>query len=146
MGYSLDSSSDTTIFKGSTSIDTTVSAKIGTHTIHVKVWNTLGSVCVHDVSINVTNVIDDPAMDTSVVPLDAVSVSSIQALSNWNGTHDAATSGTTSGTTSLVGSPAHIGIAREFVSTFTNNGGLRYWATFGDDSQSTNFLYDGGYI
>ena len=143
MGYSLDSSSDTTVFKGSTSIDTGVSTTLGSHTVHVKVWNTLGGVCVHDVAINVTNVIDDPAMDTSVVPLDAVSVSSIQALSDWKGIHDAATSGTTSGTTSPVGSPGHIGIAREFVSNFTKNGGLRYWATFDDDSQSTNFMYDG---
>lgn len=143
MGYSLDSSSDTTIYSGSTSIDTTVSATLGTHTVHVKVWNTAGGVCVHDVAINVANVIGDAAMDTSVVPLDAVSVSSIQALSNWKGTHDNATSGSTSATTGLIGSPTHIGIAREFVSNFTSNGGARYWVTFGDDTNSTNFMYDG---
>jgi hypothetical protein len=143
IGYSLDSSSDTTIFKGSTSIDTNVSAKLGTHTLHVKSWGTGGAACVTDVAIKVAEVNQDPSGDTSIVPSDAVSVSSIQALSNWQGTHDKATKGNSNGTMTLVGSPSHIGIPREFVSTFTSNGGLRYWVTFGDDEDSTNFMYDG---
>jgi hypothetical protein len=143
MGYSLDSSSTTTILKGSTVIEANVSAKVGSHTLHVKAWSTKGAVCVTDVAIKVANAIDDPADDTSIVPADAVSVSSIQALSNWQGTHDSATKGSSSGTMTLVGSPSHIGIPREFVSNFTSNGGLRYWVTFADDTEATNFMYDG---
>ena len=143
IGYSIDSSSTTTLFKGSTSIDTNVSAKTGSHIVHVKVWNTKGSVCVAEVAIKVANVIDDPADDPSIVPTNAVSVSSIQTLGNWIGTHDSATKGSSTGTMGLVGSPAHIGIPRQFVSTFTSNGGLRYSVTFGDDTESTNFMYDG---
>ncbi len=142
IGYSIDSSSTTTLFKGSMSIDTSVSAQLGTHTVHVKAWGTQGAVCVADVAIDVTSATDDPASDTSIVPSDAISVSNIQALGNWTATHDSATSGTSSGTMALVGSPAHIGIPREFVSTFTSNGGLRYSVVFGDDTESTNFLYD----
>ena len=143
MGYSLDSSSDTTILRGSTSIDTNVSAKLGTHTLHVKSWGTKGAVCVTDVAITVSNAPNDPATDTSVVPSDAVSVSSIQALSNWRGIHDTGTNGNSSGTMALVGSPSHAGTPRQFVSTFTHGGGLRYWVSFGDDTTATNFFYDG---
>ncbi len=142
MGYSIDNSSDTTLFKGSTTIDTNVSAKLGSHTLRVKAWGKQGAVCVSDVAIEVTSATDDPVSDPSIVPSDAVSVSSIQTLTNWRATHDSATSGTSSGTMTLVGSPAHIGIPREFVSTFTSNGGLRYSVIFGDDMESTNFLYD----
>jgi hypothetical protein len=143
IGYSLDSSSTTTFFKSSTSIDTNVSAKAGTHIVHVKAWNTKGGVCVAEVAITVANVIDDPADDPSIVPTDAVRDSSIQTLGNWIGTHDNGTKGTSLGTMGLVGSPAHIGIPRQFVSSFTSNGGLRYSVSFGDDLEATNFMYDG---
>lgn len=141
LGYSIDSSSTTTLFKGSTSIDTHASATVGNHTLHVKSWAYQGAVCVTDVAITVANANDDPASDTSIVPSDAISVSNIQTLSNWQGEHDKATSGSSNGTMSLVGSPAHIGIPREFAST--GGGGLRYWVTFGDDAQATNFMFDG---
>ncbi len=143
LGYSLDNSSTTTLFRGSASINTSVTAKIGSHTVHVKAWAYQGAVCVTDVAITVSAAISDPAADTSVVPASAVSVSQIQALSNWKGTHDSATNGSSSGTFTLVGTPSHLGIARQFVSTFTSNGGLRYWVTFGDDTAATNFFYDG---
>jgi hypothetical protein len=143
MGYSLDSSSDTTLLIGKTSIDTKVSAKLGTHTLHVKSWGNKGAVCVTDVAIKVANVVNDPASDPSVVPSNAISVSSIQALSNWQGTHDTVTNGSSSGKMYMVGSPTHVGSAREFVSNFTNNAGVRYWITFGDDQDSRNFMYDG---
>ena len=142
MGYSLGNSSDTTILKGSTSINSKVSASLGTQTVHVKSWGNRGAVCVTDVVVQVTRAIDDPATDTSVVPLDAVSVSGIQMLDTWNGTHDSGTSGSSSGTMSLA-SPSHSGIPREFVSTYANYGGVRYSVSFGDDPTATNFLYDG---
>ena len=142
MGYSIDNSSDTTILHGSTVIDAKASAKLGSHTLHVKAWSTTGAVCVTDVRFKVVSATDDPASDPSIVPTDAISVSNIQALSNWKGTHDGATNGTSLGTMALVGSPAHIGIPREFVSAFTSNGGMRYSVIFGDDTQVTNFMYD----
>ena len=143
LGYSIDSNTTTTLFKGSTSINTNVSAKVGSHTLHVKAWGYQGAVCVTDVAIKVANAVDDPAEDTSIVPADAVSVSSIQAMTNWKGVHDTGTAGSSSGTMSLVATPAHSGTARQFVSTFSSGGGLRYWVTFGDDPNPTNFFYDG---
>src|ERR1700722_5474938 len=53
MGYSLDNSSDTTVVDGS-SIDTSVLAGSGAHTLHVKAWGDNGSSCVTDVTITVT--------------------------------------------------------------------------------------------
>ena len=143
IGYSIDNSSTTILFRGNTSIDTNVSTKLGTHTLHVKSWGVQGAVCVTDVAINVVSATDDPVYDTSVVPSNAVSVSSIQTLTNWQGVHDTATSGSSGGTMSLVASPAHGGSAREFVSTYTSGGGVRYWVSFGDDTTVTNFFYDG---
>jgi hypothetical protein len=141
MGYSIDNG-DTTMVK-STSFDEQVSAAVGTHTVHVKAWGASGAVCVTDVAIDVTSATDNPAASTSVVPSDAVSVSSINKLSGWHEAHDSGTNGNSSGTMSLVGSPAHSGSSREFVTHFSGNGGERYSVSFGDNTSSTNFFYDG---
>jgi hypothetical protein len=53
IGYSLDSSSSTTTVSG-TSIQKSVSAANGGHTIHVKAWGKSGGVCVTDVAIHVS--------------------------------------------------------------------------------------------
>jgi hypothetical protein len=53
MGFSLDSSSNTTYVKGN-SIDATVTATTGAHTLHVKAWGSAGAVCVTDVAITVS--------------------------------------------------------------------------------------------
>ncbi|HEY1809363.1 MAG TPA: hypothetical protein VGG42_12420 [Acidobacteriaceae bacterium] len=53
MGYSLDSSTDTTIVD-KTDISASVPASAGKHTLHVKAWNTKGAVCVEDVAVDVT--------------------------------------------------------------------------------------------
>ncbi len=143
MGYSFDYG-DTTILKGSTSINTKVSASLGTHTLHVKSWGDKGAVCVADVTITVTSVTNDAATNTSIVPSDAVSVSSLQTFSNWQATHDGGGSGGwSSGYMSLVGSPVHSGSSREFVTNYSNYGDERYHMSFGDDTTSTNFMYDG---
>jgi FlaG/FlaF family flagellin (archaellin) len=78
MGYSLDSSSDTTVVDG-TEVNATVAAGAGSHTIHVKAWGDKGSSCVEDVTVTVGTA----ATSTSLVPSDAKSVSSIQAMGNW---------------------------------------------------------------
>ena len=141
MGYSIDNG-DTTMVHN-TSFDEKVSATAGTHTVHVKAWGAQGAVCVSDVSIDVTNVTDDVSADTSVVPSGAASVSSIQKLSGWSEAHDSGTSGSSSGSMSLVGSPVHSGSSREFVAKFSSSGGERYSVSFGDNETSTNFFYDG---
>jgi hypothetical protein len=142
IGYSLDSGG-TTLLRGETYLDTKVSASVGSHTVHVKVWNADGSVCVTDVTIDVSSATDDAAADSSVVPATAVSVANLESQGGWTAGHDSGTSGSASGKMSLVGSPAHSGVSREFVTTYKSYGGERYTVTFGDDRTSTNFMWDG---
>jgi hypothetical protein len=141
IGYSLDNSPDTTLFEGSTTLDAKVSETVGTHTVHVKTWNTSGAVCVAEVAIDVTNATDDAA--TATVPSDALTNSSLQTLSNWVAIHDTGTSGGSVGYMSLVGTPEYSGPSRKFTTDYSNYGGERYSVTFGDDRTSTNFLWDG---
>ncbi|QNI30329.1 hypothetical protein H7849_14230 [Alloacidobacterium dinghuense] len=137
MGYSLDGSIDTTILNG-TSVQTQVSSGTGSHTLHVKAWGQNGASCVTDVALTVT-----AASNAPYIPSNAVSVSSIQTLSNWQAVYDVGTSGGYStGSMNLVGTPSRSGNARQFTTWFSNYGGVRYHTTFGDDNESTNFLYD----
>jgi hypothetical protein len=136
MGYSLDSSTSTTIVNN-TAINARVSSGTGAHTLHVKAWGNSGAVCVTDVDVNVM-----PAANAPIIPSGAIKVSSVQALSNWAAIHDAVTSGSASGWTGIVGSPSRNGGTREFATNYTNSGGERYDATFGDDTTATNFIYD----
>lgn len=53
MGYSLDNSSDTTIVKSS-SVEATVTAAAGAHTLHVKSWGNEGAGCVANIPITVS--------------------------------------------------------------------------------------------
>ena len=57
MGYSLDSDTDTTMVDQA-GINAEVPASTGTHTLHVKAWNTQGQVCVEDVAVDVTSASD----------------------------------------------------------------------------------------
>jgi hypothetical protein len=66
----------------------------------------------------------------------------IHKLTNWTAEHDAGTSGSSTGTTSLVTSPALSGSARQFAVTYTNYGGERYNIKFSKDKDSSNFVYD----
>jgi hypothetical protein len=136
MGYSLDSSSDTTIVNNNT-VQASVPASVGTHTLHVKAWGQGGVSCVTDVALTVTN-------SVPTVPSDTINVSSIQTMSNWKDSNDSATGGgTASGWMALSNSPSRSGNARKFVISTSNYGGERYDVTFGDDTDSLNFLYDG---
>ncbi len=54
MGYSLDSSTDTTLVD-KRGIGASIPAGAGKHTIHVKAWNKKGAVCVEDVAVDVTS-------------------------------------------------------------------------------------------
>lgn len=141
MGYSIDNG-DTTMIHN-TSFDEQVSASVGTHTVHVKSWGDSGAVCVTDVTVDVTSATDNAAADPAVVPSGAVSVSSLQKLGGWGDAHDSGTNGHSSGSTKLVGSPVHSGSSREFEARYTGAAGERFWITFGDNTTSTNFFYDG---
>src|SRR5579859_629189 len=132
-GYSLDSSTDTTIVNAP-AITTTVSASAGGHTLHVKAWGQSGAACVTDVAITVNA--------QSNVPTLASSVSSIQALGGWVGVHDTGTPGSSAGSTSITSSPSLSGAARQFSMNYSYYGGERFNTTFGDDEAASNFIFD----
>ena len=135
MGYSLDSSPDTTTVNAQT-LDASVFAASGGHTVHVKAWGDQGAACVSDVGVNV-------AADTALVPSGATSVGAIQTIGNWQELHDPGTPGWSSGAMSMVSSPSQGGTARKFYTTFGSNGGERYHVAFADDEAASNFVYDG---
>jgi hypothetical protein len=140
MGYSFDSSANTTVI-GGTSIETAIGSASGTHTLHVKAWGEHGSSCVTDVVITVTAG-TSPGSGEPLIPSNAVTVSSIQALGNWVAQHDTGGPGSSSGLTKVVSSPSQHGSTREFVTSFSNSGDERYAASFSDDTNSTNLFYD----
>ncbi len=133
VGYSLDNSPSTSSW-AATYIDGPVAAPNGWHTLHVKVWNNGGGVCVTDISIDVVS--------SSIIPSSAIKVSSIHTLGNWIAVHDGGTSGWSSGTMSYASSPSLTGTSRLFANQFVNFGGERYSVQFADDTTSQNFFYD----
>ena len=134
MGYSIDSGTDLAI-AFNTAVQGSVTSGEGWHTVHVKAWGNRGAVCVSDVSVSVTN-------SNSVVPAWATSVSNIQNLGSWKEWHDNATQGWSGGSMSVVGAPSRSGNTRKFVTSYIDNGGEIYNASFGDDTSAQNFLYD----
>lgn len=141
VGYSLDNSTQTSAWNA-TYINGPVAAPSGWHTLHVKVWNLYGAVCVTDVSIDIVNAVGASSGGTSVVPSNAIGVSAIQALGNWVAIHDGGTPGSSSGTMSMTSSPSLTGAARLFANQFNYFGGERYAVQFADDTSATNFFYD----
>jgi hypothetical protein len=120
VGYSLDSSTNTSSWPAQY-INGPVAAPSGSHTLHVKVWNGSGAVCVTDVGIDVI----------------------IQSLGNWITVHDGGTPGSSSGTMSMASSPSMTGTSRLFANQFNNFGGQRYSVQFDDNATAQNFFYDG---
>lgn len=144
LGYSLDNSRDTAIFRGSTTIDVRVAASPGPHTVHVKAWSSQGDVCISQVSITVaSSSLNAIQSSTVTVPQEAVPAADLQALNGWISAQDNATTGQASGQTQIVQSPSRSGAAREFVTSYSDGGAERYSVTFGRDTASTNFFYDG---
>jgi hypothetical protein len=142
VGYSLDNSGNTSSWPVQY-INGPVAAPSGWHTLHVKVWNGAGAVCVTDVSIDVdATPAASPSGASSVIPSNAVEVSSIQALGSWITIHDGGTTGSSSGTMSLTSSPSLTGTARLFANQFNDFGGQRYSVQFDDNNTSQNFFYD----
>lgn len=145
MGYSFDSSSDTTVIKGQT-IDQDIDSSTGTHTVHIKAWGDSGASCVEDVVVDVksggSSTTTGSSTNSSEVPSNAKTVSSIQALGGWHATHDTGGSGSSSGSTSVVSSPSLYGSTRGFDTKFSSSGDERYAVTFADDTSAENFFYD----
>ncbi|HEY1807935.1 MAG TPA: hypothetical protein VGG42_05190 [Acidobacteriaceae bacterium] len=56
--------------------------------------------------------------------------------------YDTGTSGSALGSSLVVDSPSLSGNAREFDFQYTNNGGERFYDSFGTDRTATHFLYD----
>lgn len=136
MGYSLDHSGNARVTY-ETSIDAVVHSALGPHILHVKSWGK-GTACVTDVHINV---VADPGAQ---VPADALVFRGIAQDTNWKASHDTATgTGTTYGDMYMVQTPSLSGNARQFTTTYYESTGERYSSTFGSDTFTHNFLYDG---
>jgi hypothetical protein len=151
MGFSLDSSADVNYVFNS-SIYSPVNAPQGWHVLHVKAWGNQGAVCVTDVNISVTGSGTTASASTAVapsgvsgpyVPPYAAVVGSIQTLGNWVSFHDSGTYGYSTGAMANTGSPSLSGNALLLYTTYDYYGGQRYYASFGDDTNARNFVYDG---
>ncbi len=151
MGYSLDNSA-TTAFVYSTSISATVTAAPGAHVLHVKSWGPQNAACDTDVDITVSGSSSTTASNSNIapqggsgpsVPSNAISVSNIQALGNWVTVDDPGTYGSAAGAMAMAGSPSITGNALELYTTYTYYGGELYYSDFGDDTTTSNFVYDG---
>ncbi len=134
MGYSLDNSTNTTIYSGASSIGAIVTASTGYHVLHVKSWGARGASCVTNISILVAQ---SPPMPPNVTV-----ASNLQNQNNWAAYNDLAIQGGSSqGATALVSSPSVSGRARAFSMNFTNAGGQRFHTTFAADPAATHFVY-----
>ena len=142
IGYSFDSSSDTTIVNNQ-SIDTPISGPAGSHTLHIKAWGPQGVTCVKDIHLTIKNGASQSGSDSAQIPSDAETVSNIEALSGWKKSHDDGGPGSSTGSTSMVSSPSHSGNSRKFSTEYSNGGDERYTVAFADDVDSKNFFYDG---
>src|SRR6185437_10333498 len=141
MGYSLDSSSSTTIFQ-TQAVSGSVSAAAGNHTLHVKAWGKSGAACATSVQVSVSVQTPPPVITAPSIPANATAFKAIQNLDTWKSEWDAGTPGSATGTMQLVAAPSISGSARQFASSYTNYGGERYHLMVGSDQVATNFVYD----
>ena len=138
MGYSIDSGS---AIIEPTSFSTSVSTSPGAHVLHVKCWGQQ----VNDqvlLNINVTSSTTSSTSNGPSIPSYANEEQHIQLLPNWRIKHDPATSGTSTGSMTIVSDPTISGQTAKFHTSFTNSGGELYSVTYGNDSDSKNFVYD----
>lgn len=153
MGYSLDNSG-ANAFVYATSVSASVTAAPGAHVLHVKSWGNEGGACDTDVDFTVAASSPNTPGGSTIapqggggpyVPPNAVSVGNVQAFGDWIAQWDPGTGSYSSstGAMAMVGSPSVTGNALEFYSTYTYYGGELYYASFGDDTTTSNFVYDG---
>jgi hypothetical protein len=108
----------------------------------VKAWGNQGASCINNIPVTVTGTSTPTPTSGPTIPSNAVATKALQNLTNWTAQYDAGTSGSASGVTSLVTTPALSGSARKFATTYTNYGGERYNVKLKTDQASTNFVYD----
>ena len=139
-GYSFDNSSSTTIVMGQT-VSAQLTGPTGAHVLHIKSWGNQGAACDTDLSLNI---VAAAAGSGPTIPSNAVAVKAIQNLTTWQAVFDTGTGGTaiSSGIMNLVPSPTLSGSAREFITTYSNYGGERYYVRFATDTTSLNYVYD----
>ncbi len=76
------------------------------------------------------------------IPLYATVQEQIDLLPNWRIKHDPATPGTATGSMAVVSDPTLSGQSVKYYTAFTDAGGILYSNTYGNDTDSTNFVYD----
>jgi len=136
MGYSIDNSTYTAFVPGA-SVDTTVHAGVGTHVVHVKSWGVHGAPCVKDVAVTVV------ASPVDLVPAHARVSRYLHLWTGWHGVNDRGTgNGISHGKMSLEKKISLSGVARKFVTTYSNSAGHRYYLNFAREWKAKNFLYD----
>lgn len=82
------------------------------------------------------------AIDSTTV-VSAIGSSGLQLDTNWKSKDDPGTSGTATGSSSIVSTPTLSGDpSRKFVMSYTDYGGELNYLSFGNDTLSTHFLYD----
>lgn len=162
MGYSFDSSSNTTVIKGQ-AINQTIDGPTGNHTLKVKAWGP-GVVCVQDVAVSIGSGTSSTSSGSStsgssgssstsgsgttsgsgssVIPSNAASNSNLDEMSAWSAKHDSGGPGSSTGSTKVVSSPSVTGSSRAFYTSFSNSGDERYSLSFADDTSANNFFYD----
>ena len=78
-------------------------------------------------------------------PLTPSASANIQAFGDWIAVNDPGTDGSATGAMAMAGSPSLSGNALEFYTTYSYYGGERYYASFGDDTTASNFVYEAGF-
>jgi hypothetical protein len=143
IGYSLDDN-NTSASLGGTALDAQATAATGSHVVHVKAWSSAGTACSADVTVNVTATAAATAAPSSapLVPAGATTVNNIQNFAGWEGAHDQASGGSSSGAMSMASSPSLSGNARRFDTSFSGSGGHLYTEYFDSDVNAKNFFYD----
>jgi hypothetical protein len=83
------------------------------------------------------------AQTAFTIPVSAISSGDLSGSSSWIWSHDAGTPGSSVGSSQFpVTSPSLDGLAREFYMSYSGAGGERFSLTFGNDTESTHFVYD----
>lgn len=156
MGYSFDSGT-VTMFKGSTSLNTSASASTGAHLLRVKAWGDSGAYCETDgnLTVNASSglVPASGAYQYDHLENDGTYTGSYASCGGatgpdanlWQTQPDCGTSGTQTGSTSLQPTPTYGGEtnSREFTMNYTSSGGgVRWFDAKGGDNAATHFQYD----
>lgn len=148
VGYSLDDSGNTSSWTAN-SINGPVTSPSGSHTLHVKVWDDYGDICVTDVSISVNGGSGGGSSSgsggsdgLSVVPSNAVVVGGLQTYGGWQQMNDSGAGGWSSGDSYVTGSPSLSGNSRLFETQLNDYGAELFYLNFAGDTPEQNYLYD----